>query len=829
MGPTRYALRLKGDISCTAIILITIVGLYTRQDPSQKDNDLSIIVHFNVTLAVMVILISLSIPRNHQAFCTGRTVDGESSSSIIGLVSFAWASPLVTKIGKNVGIGLESLPALSDRCSAKTLDAAFHLVKEETIPSNRTLWRIIWVLYRSHFLWQAFLSVPLALLAFVPHVAMGQILVLLESRTERQSYDSLLVRWALVLGVGIGVSSWLENWLLWIAQSRISIPMTKQLSTALFDKATKITLSGNGQGQNDCRSEAHKLVNLAAIDAPRIATIAGFLYSCILQPLKVIVAIALLGPLLGWQSLSIGLACLVLVSPLQSACFKRLSTAESIGMTHRDAKMGAVTEVLLGIRYIKIAALESEWEAKINTLRDNELQAQKTVFHWQALSLALHLLGQMLVSAASLGMYGMLYGRLTPSVAFPALSIFGYLQFILGIIPELLSGTIAAFVSMKRVNEFLSFPEPEQHVMHCDCIGVVVQRLNYGSGDLSNQDGLLPKVEINFPHQALSLVCGPTGAGKSLLLMALLGECNIMPVTVKRPKPPLSDDAFASCASGSAWTVESMVAYVAETPWIEMGTVRANILFGLPLDSQRYQKVLNACALTYDLNEFEDHDLTDIGPSGVNLSGGQKARISLARALYSRAGILLLDDIFSAVDVHTAKHLFDHGLTGELAAGRTRVLITHHVELCLGNADFLVELQGRKVKFAGKIEKVQSGGNLISSQQTNTHLSLLPEDRKQTMQHTIIPCPRKKEIVSSVTDDKVEIPMKTKTTRKFVQDEIRGQSAVPWRLFRRYIAYSGDWPSWTILTGCYVAYNIFICSQVCRAVLHLSSSPQIND
>ncbi|PLB47488.1 P-loop containing nucleoside triphosphate hydrolase protein [Aspergillus steynii IBT 23096] len=677
-----------------------------------------------------------------------------------------------------------------DTARASTLQAAFDLAKGQMKPSNLTLWQILPLLYRRHFIWQVALSIPLASLAFAPHVALGQMLLLLESPTERQTNAFLLVKWAAVLGLGIGLSSWLENWLLWIAESRISIPMRQQLSTALFDKATRLT-SPNGDENKRGSTKAHNVINLAAIDAARIATMAGFLYSCMLQPLKVIVACMLLSQLLGWQSLSVGLMCLVLISPLHSACLKRISTAEHSLMSCRDTKMSTVTEALHGIRYIKFSAIESKWEEKVNRLRDNELRAQRFVFHWQVLSLTLHLLGPVLVSAASLGMYGRLYGRLTPSVAFPAFSILGYLQFTIGIIPELLSGIVAACVSMKRVDGFLEAPETVRHVSHNDCIGICAESLSYGSDDSSNQVGVLNQVDLRFPHQMLSLICGPTGVGKSLLLAALLGECKIGTGAVKRPKPALSNKIYTAFPSEPCWIVDSMMAYVAQVPWIEAGTVRANILFGLPLDVQRYQKVVNACALTHDLNEFIDHDLTDIGPSGVNLSGGQKARVSLARALYSRAGILILDDIFSAVDVHTAKHVFEHALTGELAEGRTRVLVTHHVDLSFGKTDYVVQLEHGKVKYAGEIQDLHSSGDLVPLR-TNKH---------------------QPSTVGNVTNGEAENLIMPGTEKKFVQEENRGQGATQWLLFRRYIEYSGDWPRWSILAGCYVAYNILILAQ----------------
>lgn len=136
----------------------------------------------------------------------------------------------------------------------------------------------------------------------------------------------------------------------------------------------------------------------------------------------------------------------------------------------------------------------------------------------------------------------------------------------------------------------------------------------------------------------LLAVVGPVGAGKSSLLMAVLRE--IVPVSGKVH-------------------VRGPVAYAAQEPWLVSATVRDNILFGEPFDAERYLAVVNACALAHDFRLLPRGDRTQLGPKGVNLSGGQRARIGLARAAYKRAALYLLDDPLSAVDPRVARHLLE--------------------------------------------------------------------------------------------------------------------------------------------------------------------------
>jgi len=157
------------------------------------------------------------------------------------------------------------------------------------------------------------------------------------------------------------------------------------------------------------------------------------------------------------------------------------------------------------------------------------------------------------------------------------------------------------------------------------------------------------------------------------------------------------------------------IAYCAQSPWLEHATVRDNIIYGSPqgYDEQRYEAVVEACALDQDLSIFPAGDMTEIGEKGVALSGGQKARVALARALYSPATTILLDDPLAAVDMHTARHLVEKCLTGELMRGKTVILVTHHVSLCLSVASFLVEISGGRITKQGSVAELMAAGSLL--------------------------------------------------------------------------------------------------------------------
>ncbi|KAF7099491.1 hypothetical protein CFC21_101118 [Triticum aestivum] len=153
-------------------------------------------------------------------------------------------------------------------------------------------------------------------------------------------------------------------------------------------------------------------------------------------------------------------------------------------------------------------------------------------------------------------------------------------------------------------------------------------------------------------------ICGEVGSGKSTLLAAVLGEV------------PKIEGMIQVCGK---------IAYVSQNAWIQSGTVQENILFGSPMDGERYHNTIARCSLVKDLEMLPYGDCTQIGERGINLSGGQKQRVQLARALYQNADIYLLDDPFSAVDAHTATSLFNEYVMSALS-DKTVLLVTHQVD-----------------------------------------------------------------------------------------------------------------------------------------------------
>ncbi|CEL61414.1 ATP-dependent bile acid permease OS=Saccharomyces cerevisiae (strain ATCC 204508 / S288c) GN=YBT1 PE=1 SV=2 [Rhizoctonia solani AG-1 IB] len=191
-------------------------------------------------------------------------------------------------------------------------------------------------------------------------------------------------------------------------------------------------------------------------------------------------------------------------------------------------------------------------------------------------------------------------------------------------------------------------------------------------------------------------------------------------------------------------------------------SIKDNILFGSPFDEGRYQSTLEACALGPDLALFDGGDETEIGEKGVSLSGGQKARIALAHAVYARTQFVVLDDVLSAVDSHTAEHIVQRCLRGPLPKNRTVVLVTHHVDLVTSAAGWLVQLDEGQIKAQGTPQQLRESGAFLQKLESDAHNYAEQEA-----------------IDSSGTATNTKVEKEKKSTKKLVEDEARSMVHLP--------------------------------------------------
>ena len=554
-------------------------------------------------------------------------------------------------------------------------------------------------------------------------------------------------------------------------------------------------------------------INLVGVDAKRISDFCSFAYIFPGTVTKLIVSMSFLQTLIGWKALLAGLVTFAITMPINIYVSMRYNNAQGDLMKLRDQKMAVVTEALQGIRQIKFSALEKEWEKRIGDKRAEELATQRRVFIYDTCLITLWIMGPVALSAVSLTVYTIINGSLSPSVAFTTIAVLASIEFTLAIIPELSTDAIDAWVSLNRIEKYMNAPEKTECVTPANAISLENASIAWPADE--EQDAadrfVLRDVNVTFPNKELSVISGKTGSGKSLMLAAILGEVDKLSGTIKVPKAPPVEERYDSKATRGNWIIDSSIAFVAQIPWIENASIKDNVLFNLPFDEGRYKKVIQVCALEKDLDMLPDGELTDIGANGINLSGGQRWRVSFARALYSRAGILVLDDIFSAVDAHVGRQLFDDALTGELGVGRTRILVTHHVGLVLPKAKYSVLLGDGTIAHAGYVSDLKKSGSLDDflaqekeEEKLDEELAQHGEANGDSLQRVMS---RRSERSVKVDDGGIDTRGKGQP-KKFTEDEKRETGSIKFDIYKEYISTSGGFKIWIPMISLFLAYMV---------------------
>ncbi|KAG2202200.1 hypothetical protein INT47_002119 [Mucor saturninus] len=619
------------------------------------------------------------------------------------------------------------------------------------------------------------------------------------------------------LATFIVIANILVEQLWFFAQSSTQMRTKSMLNMEIYRKTLRrmdtVVLSGGGanrdekkdaeknKDEEDSTSSTGMVVNLMSTDSSRISDFASWWFVLIEAPVQLGVGVYFLYTLLGWSAI-LGLSTMIITIPINhynSNLFLR--TQEKV-MKARDKRVSLMNEVLQGIRQIKFFAWEANWSKRILEARNLELGYLRLVYFSEIIFMILWQSTPILVTTIAFWSFTKIEGKeLTAPIAFTSITIFNDLRFSLTVIPETVTRLFETFISLNRIDKFLTEDEIiTTHPVSFDVIiGFKNATISWPSKPKIDTNPTFPEqdtftlkdLNVVFPNNKLSLVCGPTGSGKSLIMLSLLGETETHSGSVLFPRSTYPNNLDDSAAVTSIkvcedadiipehWILQHAVAYVSQTAWLQNNSIKNNILFGLPFAEKRYKAVLTACALDKDINYLEDGDETEIGEKGITLSGGQKARVALARAVYSRAQNILMDDVLSAVDAHTAKHLYKKCLTGPLMNGRTQVLITHYVNLCIQGSSYVVFVKNGGIQLSGSPAELKQENKLALIFEEN-----VKSDDYEEEEETI----RELDTIQEIKKAKI-----------LVEDENRASGTVKLRLYRLYFKLLGNWFFWSFI------------------------------
>ncbi|CAG9859551.1 unnamed protein product [Phyllotreta striolata] len=491
----------------------------------------------------------------------------------------------------------------------------------------------------------------------------------------------------------------------------------------IYRKAIKLSKTALGE------TASGKIVNLLSNDVSRFDIVSIFIHHMWVAPASALFIMYFLYKEASYAGV-LGILTVFLVVPLQSYTGKLSAIYRKQTAMKTDERVRLTDEVISGVQVIKMYAWEKPFQKIINLARKAELKIITKSSYVRGLFMTFNLFTTRIALFATLLTMVLTDQEITATKVFVFMSYFNVLsQSMSAMFVRGFSEIAELLVAIRRVQGFLVSDEYRAVVktqnnndkIFFDKMLISLKNLTVKWSPDSKEDALR---QVNFDASKGKLVgvIGPVGAGKSSLLQTILGELEVK----------------AGCIE-----VGGSISYASQEPWVFAATMRQNITFGASFDKKRYNEVVKACALEKDFKQFAQGDLTIVGERGASLSGGQKARINLARALYRDADIYLLDDPLSAVDIHVSKHLYDECINGFLAK-KTRILVTHQVHL-LKDADHIVILNNGAIEREGSFTELSSSDNIYAKLLT-TEPEMAEEEKQKLLEVTKIS--RKRSVAS---------------------------------------------------------------------------------
>ncbi|KAJ7041996.1 multidrug resistance-associated ABC transporter [Mycena alexandri] len=634
---------------------------------------------FFIVTAIGIVL-PLLVPRN-------GSLDDKRRPSLISLITFTFLDPVILLASRVPHLSYELLPQLpisDDAMNLKT--TTFPHLDVFLNKKRRHIFLVSCESFRAEYAIMLLLSVVQVATNFGSPVAINRLLELKAAAQVMRPWF-----WILLLFVGPTVGSMATQWNKYV-YNQVSIQTEAILTELVFEHSLRVRPSEPGG-----RNLVGKINNLATIDLQNIVNSGEMPPRLLAYLLQSCLGVWFLYEVLGWAAF-VGLGVTVAAFPLPGYIGGRIRFVQQGLMERTDARVQTVSETMSLLRMIKLFAWEKKTEERISRVRNEELN---WLWKSKALQLSIAIVNFSLPILTMLATYAtyvtvIMKQELNASKVFSSMTVFDMFRAQLHEFFATMTSLVTGRVSLDRLDDFLrqtelldvcsdestsnSFPLSDDN----DTIGFTDAAFSWSTGDTTptgaNQPRFLLRIDgsLFFKRNCINLIVGPTGSGKTSILMALLGEMHYI---------PLSRDSWFNLPRGGG------IAYAAQQSWVQNDTIKANILFGAEFDAQRYNKVIYQCGLQADLAMFEAGDLQEVGEGGLTLSGGQRARVTLARAVYSSASILLLDDVFAALDVHTSQWIIDNCLAGDLLKNRTTLLITHNITLVQPITGFMVSLR----------------------------------------------------------------------------------------------------------------------------------------
>ncbi|XP_059501849.1 ATP-binding cassette sub-family C member 8-like isoform X2 [Stegostoma tigrinum] len=577
-----------------------------------------------------------------------------------------------------------------------------------------------------------------------------------------------------------------------------------------------------------------QIINHMSVDAFQIMMAAFMGYYVMAIPIQIVLAVLLLYMQLGYSAL-IGVSIVVVLIPLQYFISKQFASIQRKTMEYTDERIKKSNEMLQSIKLLKLYSWEGLFVKAIEVAREKELKYMLKGAVYVIATLFLTQVTPIFATMVTFSIYSSVSGTpLTANKAFTALALFDKFNAPLYLLPMTVKIMVNAVVSTCRLSSFFNAEELKRtasvvgskegeyclthpdtsdrngympvelvqtegkdfpdHSNNCndsldhpdkphldslitDCNGATSDESNVNDVELlpscsngnvleihngcftwdrNSDKSVLQDISVKISRSKVTVIIGKVGSGKTSLISAILGE-------------------MKTVSGHVVWaSANQPLAYCAQAAWLRNASLQDNIVFEESFDEERFQTVIEACALQPDIDILPAGRLTEIGEKGINLSGGQKQRVSLARALYSRCSVVILDDPLSALDAQVGSHVFHQGIMGILKREhRTTIFVTHKLEY-VEQADYIIVMQDGKIEVQGSYDDIsKQSPDLVKGWKSLTAKSDHEEEKESEV-----------EVGDEVS--KMEKKPVDNLRGKLIQEEEREEGSIPPQIYLRY-------------------------------------------
>ncbi|OAL22550.1 hypothetical protein AYO22_07108 [Fonsecaea multimorphosa] len=675
-------------------ILAYVLKLRSLVARESYKNRLPYFVTFNISLGLAVVefILEYLVPKKQSAY-DALGADDECPyeyADIFSVLTFGWMTPLM-KFGYKNFLTQDDLWNLRNRDTTRvtgdTLQKAWEIELEKKKPN---LWIALARAFGGPYLRGAMIKTVSDSLAFVQPQLLRLLITFVDSYRPGRERQPAIRGVAIALGMfatSICQTAALHQYFQRAFETGMRIKSS--LTAMIYSKSLRLS------NESRATKSTGDIVTYMSVDQQRLADLAQWGQQLWSAPFQITLCMISLYQLVGVSCLA-GVAAMVIMIPVNGFIARFMKKLQLSQMKYKDRRSRLMTEILNNMKSIKLYAWGSAFMDKLSHVRnDLELNNLRKIGAAQSFATFTWSSTPFFVSCSTFAVFVLVNNRpLTTDLVFPALTLFNLLTFPLTVLPMVITSIIEASVAVGRLTAFFTTDELQDDAVRfideppkqAGDVSVSIKDATF-TWDKNTGKNVLQNINFTANKGELTCIVGRVGAGKSSLLQALLGDLYKI--------------------SGET-VVRGRIAYAAQSAWIMNASVKENIVFGHRWDPHFYEQTVNACALVDDFRQLPDGDQTEVGERGISLSGGQKARLSLARAVYARADVYLMDDVLSAVDQHVGRHIINNVLgPNGLLNGKARILATNAITV-LKEADYMYLLRDGTVLEKGTYQQIMA-------------------------------------------------------------------------------------------------------------------------